>query len=418
MGSASDATDLEVLVPRLAPDWDPTCCALSPEEGFLLSRIDGNTPWSQLRHIGGLPPADADRCLDRWLSEGFVVAGHCRVPAREKRPPPAVTADPMAGDAAFTPGVIEPGIDLPEDLQQRILDFDKGLDRPYHLILGVSLDADAREIKRAYFGLSKDFHPDRYFRREIGTFGERLERIFKKVVEAYELLSDPSTREELRRSMNASPPEGEAGEAGEPSELSRKRAVLDRLRNHFRIPEKILIERRYKARQFFQSAMIAARRENWKEAAASVKLAIAFDPWNDEYKGGFAKVQTEVHQIRAAELLVKAKDSWDDNSYTEALRLFEEVLHYRPTDAGVNDSAARTAAELNNFDKAREYAENACELEPDAGPYHRTLGVVLRRAGLKDKAIAAFETALRLDPSDAVAREQLEAIRRGRRRAG
>ena len=44
--------------------------------------------------------------------------------------------------------------------------------------------------------------------------------------------------------------------------------------------------------------------------------------------------------------------------------------------------------------------------------------MVLRRAGLKDKAIAAFETALRLDPSDAVAREQLEAILRGRRRVG
>ena len=331
---------------------------------------------------------------------------------------PAVQVPGEAEPAAATADAIEPGIDLPEDLQRRILDFDNGLDRPYHLILGVSLDADARQIKRAYFALSKDFHPDRYFRREIGGFGERLERIFKKVVEAYELLSDPSTREELRRSMSAPPPADQATETAAPSELSRKRAVLDRLRNHFRIPEKILTERRYKARQFFQSAMIAARRENWKEAAASVKLAIAFDPWNDEYKGGFARVQTEVHQLRAEELLAKAKDSWDDKSHAEALHLLEEVLHYRPTDAHVNERAALTAVALNDLDKAREYAENACELEPDSAAYQRTFGMVLRRAGLKDKAIAAFETALRLEPGDAEASEQLEAMRRGRRRVG
>ena len=418
MGTASDATDLEALVPTLAPDWDPTGCALSPEEGFLLSRIDGTTPWSQLRHIAGLPPADADRCLDRWLAEGFVVAVNGRAPPEEKTAVPAVQVPGEAEPAAATADAIEPGIDLPEDLQRRILDFDKGLDRPYHVILGVSLDADARQIKRAYFALSKDFHPDRYFRREIGGFGERLERIFKKVVEAYELLSDPSTREELRRSMNAPPPADEAAPADEPSDLSRKRAVLDRLRNHFRIPEKILTERRYKARQFFQSAMIAARKENWKEAAASVKLAIAFDPWNDEYKGGFARVQTEVHQLRAEELLAKAKDSWDEKSHAEALHLLEEVLHYRPTDAHVNERAALTAVALNDLDKAREYAENACELEPDSAAYQRTFGMVLRRAGLKDKAIAAFETALRLDPGDAEASEQLEAMRRGRRRVG
>ena len=46
-------------------------------------------------------------------------------------------------------------------------------------------------MKKAYFKLSKEFHPDRYFRKEIGPYGERLDRIFKKVLEAHEILSDP-----------------------------------------------------------------------------------------------------------------------------------------------------------------------------------------------------------------------------------
>ena len=33
---------------RLAPDWQDRGACLSPAEGFLLSRIDGRTPWTQL----------------------------------------------------------------------------------------------------------------------------------------------------------------------------------------------------------------------------------------------------------------------------------------------------------------------------------------------------------------------------------
>lgn len=38
--------------------------------------------------------------------------------------------------------------------------------------------ASQREIKRAYFGLSRLYHPDRYYGRALGSFGPILERIF------------------------------------------------------------------------------------------------------------------------------------------------------------------------------------------------------------------------------------------------
>ena len=44
----------------------------TPEEGFLLSRIDGATPWSLLREISGLPAERVDDCLERWLGEGIL----------------------------------------------------------------------------------------------------------------------------------------------------------------------------------------------------------------------------------------------------------------------------------------------------------------------------------------------------------
>ena len=60
----------------------------------------------------------------------------------------------------------------------------------YYQILHLEPDARQSDVKRAYFVLSKEFHPDRYFRREIGGFQSRLVRVFKKIVEAYELVDD------------------------------------------------------------------------------------------------------------------------------------------------------------------------------------------------------------------------------------
>ncbi len=169
-------------VPRLVPGWESRGVNLSPEEGFLLSRIDGATPWGRLREMSGQPPAQLEGCLERWIEAGLV-----SLDAGEE------------SEAVVDPGAIDTDLDIDVELQERILSFDRQLDRPYHELLGVAADADSKTIKRAYFKLSKDFHPDRYFRREIGDYAERLDRVFKKVALAYELLMDPTTRAEIAR---------------------------------------------------------------------------------------------------------------------------------------------------------------------------------------------------------------------------
>lgn len=409
--AASGKNDPE-RTPRLAPGWDPSGRSLSPAEGFLLSRIDGQTPWAQLRHIGGIPPGEVDRCLQRWISEGVLL-----VEGAEPR-----DEAPQAGAGESE---LEPEIDLPLDFQRTVLAFEANLERSYHEILGVAPDVDAKGIKRAYFALSKRFHPDRYYRRELGGFRKRLERVFKKIAEAYELLSDPTTRAEIERSLaQAAPPASEPAAPGTGRKTlrrapSRKRLFLERLRKQFRIPEEVLAERRFKARQFFQAAMVAGKRGQWLEAASNVRLAIAFDPWNDEYKTSFAQVQAQVHQARATQLLEQA-GALDAGAQHEAMRLLEEALSYRPGDAEINDRAARLALELSDLAQAREYAEAACELRPDVASYQVTLGRVLRRDGRTQKARAALEEALRVDPGNEEARTELSELQRkaGRRGGG
>jgi curved DNA-binding protein CbpA len=422
MHPTGEAGDQDRRIPRLAAGWEPSGRSLSPAEGFLLSRIDGRTPWSVLLHIGGLAPEAIEECLKRWLEEGFLVLSEGRELEGQ-----ADASEPAAGDetpapaAASAEDAIDPALDLPVDLQRRILEFEASLDRPYHALLGVDRDADARAIKRAYFDLSKQFHPDRYYRREIGDYGGRLERIFKKIVEAYELLSDPATRAEVERSMQHAPPSAKkaapAPDGAAPSPpRSARRERLERLRRQFRVPDAVLAERRFKARQFFEAAMVSKSKERWIEAAASIRLAIAFDPNCDEYRTDFGDVQARVHQVRAAELLEQAKGAWDDSARQEALRLYEEALHYRPSDPEVNDRAAQLALEMNELDRAREYAETACDVAPQVVSYRHTLAQVYRKQGLPEKAATALKEAIRLDPGDSRAASELESLRRPGRR--
>jgi tetratricopeptide (TPR) repeat protein len=188
--------------------------------------------------------------------------------------------------------------------------------------------------------------------------------------------------------------------------------MLERLRRQFRIPEKILAERRFKAKQFCDASRVAQHKGNWNEAASCIRLAIAFDPWADEYKEAFGEVLAQVNRLRAAELFEQARGAWDDRSGREALRLFEEAIHYRPSDAQTHDRAAQVALEIEDLERAREYAERACELAPKVAAYHLTRGRVLRSQGLRKKAQEAFETASKLEPNDFKALDELKRLRR------
>ncbi len=405
MGSSVGGTDADRRCPRLAPDWEEQVSALSPAEGFLLSRIDGHTPWAVLREIGGLAPAEADAALASWVELGLVQLD-------PEKPDPGF-ARGAAAAAPVPQDPIDPTLELDVALQREILAFEERLPQAtHHEILGVARASDPREIKRAYFRRSKQFHPDRYFRRNVGSYAARLDRIFRHVALAYELLSDPTTRAEIERAIDTAPPAPEVGadRVTDPREANAEPAAapagyrtpsrienLTRLRDSFKLPPKLLAERRFRARRFHDSARAAAHDRRWLEAAASARLAIAFDPITPEYQQHFASIQADVHAARAADLLAQADGA---NAKADALRLLEEAVHYRPADAALQARAAVLALETGELARAREFAEAARELEPGVAGHAVTLCRVYRRCGDARAARTAIAAAAALSPAD------------------
>ncbi len=428
-GDFSD-DDLERML-SLNPDCDPTLLSLTPVEGYLLSRVDGHTTWRLLREIGGLPPEEADLCIEGWLAQGLLRLGDRAKPQPSLRTVAAHQSEPPARLAgSIDESVLDPALDLPLEVQRRILEFESRLDLPYHEILGVAPDADVRTVKRAYLNLSKEFHPDRYFRREIDEFADRLNRIFRGVLEAYELLSDPATRAEVQQNLVSSPrvesrgPDRDCGEPAAEKEIpgvdetasatKPPLTPIERLRQRmpFKIPESALAERRQKAAQFFDAARQSERCGRFNEAASSIRLAIAFDPFNTEYKRAFAEIQAGCAESKIDELIQNSDSSGIVTQQKKTLDLCEEVLLYRPHNPEVNDRAARMAADLNDCTKAREYAERAVEHSPDVAKYHTTLGRIYRQLGDKGHAARELEKSLELDPHDEEAMKLLDRVKR------
>jgi curved DNA-binding protein CbpA len=96
-------------------------------------------------------------------------------------------------------------LQIDEALQRRIHETFHSADKlNYYELLGVSSDVDRGEIRKAYFALSKTFHPDAYFGKRLGPYKSQMEVIFRKMTDAYEALGRPKKREAYDRYLRQS----------------------------------------------------------------------------------------------------------------------------------------------------------------------------------------------------------------------
>lgn len=182
-------------MPRLKPSA-LAGLKLGAEEGFVLSRVDGKLTVGQ---ICLLVPFDAE--VTATILGQLARAGALEIPgATLPAPPPPRAPEPPAtpvapAQTAPMMGQTIDGLDLTVEQARRIDEFFASLaSRDAFELLEITRTADKKEIKRAYFKMSKELHPDRFFGKNIGPYRERLSKIFQSIKAAYELLSDDARR--------------------------------------------------------------------------------------------------------------------------------------------------------------------------------------------------------------------------------
>ena len=270
---------------RVNPAFNPISAGIGPQEYFVFSRVDGNTPLRDLLLATGLPPEMCVTIAQKLRAVGAILlpnestpptnvarpgsasgpipaprpatasgsgpiarpAGQAAQPitGRPVAPPPLTSAaqfDPptltrgVAIGAKPTPGSIPPledqaTIRSPKAMAQpaapvRVADLDLALTdttadelvamaEPAELsegerrrllalarlvakrdpwaLLGVPKGSNDKDLKRAYFRLSKDIHPDRYYGKKLGSFAARLSTVFEAVARAYAELTNKKT---------------------------------------------------------------------------------------------------------------------------------------------------------------------------------------------------------------------------------
>jgi curved DNA-binding protein CbpA len=216
---------------------------LTLQEGFVLSRVEAEP--ASVAEIAALcatfPQPDVLRALySLWMgglvyradwpaafSRNFVEAvKHAKLELKtEAKDLHAVSA--QQGSHAPVPAEpVAPVVPVPEQKPQApeppALSLDAYLKRveeaaTYYDILGVDPKAENDELKKAYFSLARNFHPDR-FHTEGGDTVKRVQSAFTELAQAYETLKAADSRElydfRVRKELAEREKQRASGESG------------------------------------------------------------------------------------------------------------------------------------------------------------------------------------------------------------
>lgn len=84
---------------------------------------------------------------------------------------------------------------LGKRLSKRVRTVHRLLDEvDYYQLLGIDRTADPEAMRSAYFDLSLEFHPDRFFLLRSGDLKEKIYEIYRRIAEAHRVLSDDRKR--------------------------------------------------------------------------------------------------------------------------------------------------------------------------------------------------------------------------------
>jgi len=191
---------------------------MSASDYFVWSRVSGSITLKSLLQTSGLAYDEAVTCVTRLRDLGLIVI-EGQWSKRDKRAETSRKKDPGNGadkasngadpsdeapnwvipfdDFTFDPADLLEASAVPLEYRKLLIYYEYHLEKiTYYDLLQRKPSSSTREITRSYYRLSKMFHPDRWFRKDLGRMDEPLHKIFKWINKAYRTLSKAGRRAE------------------------------------------------------------------------------------------------------------------------------------------------------------------------------------------------------------------------------
>ena len=226
------------------------------------------------------------------------------------------------------------------ELAQRIADLD------HYQVLGIEQRADERAIRKAYYSLAKKYHPDRHHRTHLTNLQDKLERIFVRINEAYEIVKDEASRAEYDRARAGGGP-------------ASRDAAMEQSAASMADPHAEAARRQKMAEASFRDGKVLLERGDILGAIRCLQIAVQSQPGRPAYHAFLGRAlarnskwrkEAEEHLLKAIELEPVEPEHYaqlgllyeNANLHTRADRYFDEALKIdRANSTALNARARR-----------------------------------------------------------------------------
>ena len=310
-----------------------------------------------------------------------------------------------------------------EEITQILKIYDIIERRDFYQLFGVNKSASVDEIKKSYYSTSRQWHPDRFFRKNTGEYAGRLEKIFIGINQAFSILSNIEERSIFDKQYITPPPQTETNTSTSTfAQHRRKRnipkksveerkvhtgkkdAILERVKSHVDGAKR-------KSQMFFEQGKEQLENDKPMEAAASLHVAYKLEPENEEYKTLYKKARTMARERKASTLFTQAETAENYQNYQDAIRLYREALEYEIPDARAYARLAYLIEKLEpDVRESLRLMRIAVQKAPGNPEYRCILAEIYAREGMERNARREFNEALQLQKGYSRAVEGLKNL--------
>lgn len=357
---------------------DLAALRLTSEEGRLLARVGKGLRLNELVAASGLAADKAEQLISRLLAKGAL---------RERG---AAAADEE--------------VELLPERKQEILALEAKLESAsFFALLGVPAGAPAEDCKRAYYALSMRLHPDRYFGKRLGTFLPRIEKIFRKLTEAQQVLTDPARRAAYQKAH----PQLFPAAAAEPEAVHDHMRAEDRARRIARHP---YLAKTARTQELLGRARKALQSNQPGAALLDLEQLLKLEPAHAEAKRLQAEATARHTGQRGQAAFDEAVKLAAAGDNAAALRGFGQALERAPT-VEVCKRGMQVAHALADLKSAKTFAQKWTELEPRNAKARLAFAEVLEQLGMLKNAKREADEAARLEPENKTAKTLAAKLR-------